>query len=1134
MPVTLTAQQARVVATDGNVAVTAGAGTGKTSAMTERVVRVLDGLERIDQLLVVTFTDDAAGEIRRRVYQALLARIRQSDGDERDRLEAMRDGFLQNHISTMHTFFAHVLRRFPDRLEGVDPDFRVISGAEQQALLRDSVEGVIDRIASSPRAPMRDDLRRWLRQQRRAGVCAAITVLIRKRIEVDAWLRRMAEEPGAMFEATARRAQEFMRRAREAFFSHDALLDLVAALRAAAPLPGGDRDKLALKRAATLNGLAQQDLPALRLALLTKAGKVSIRKLGAEKAWDEETRDHAHVVMVAIAERLVADPSLTFEWDGSLEEDAHEALASLARLTGTCVEEYRRRKERLGALDFVDLEECAAALFRDPGVLAALRRQFRAIFIDEFQDTNRHQWAMFRALADDGAGALRPDVLSVVGDEKQAIYEFRGGEVEVCGLARRELDHNLEFTANFRSAPNLILFTNRFFASLLTGDRPYEAQAQMLTHGDISEPPAASVERGGSVTRIVDLVGEASDATDDGEEAAEDQGTVYEREARAIAQLLQGVTRGERESDFPGLAASIEAGDRSVGILFRRTTHQHTYEDALRAHGVPYIAARGRGFFRSEEARDLRNLMRLMQDVDQDIPLVGALRSPIVGCSDSGLLLLATRRAYPYQRLWDVLLALPDDASMDEAGFSSDDLHALRKAPDMLRRWRAASRREPVSAVLSRALVESGAYAPYALGVDGRQRVLNVEKFLGIVAALEADGARTLGDLTRHIDMQDEEGDAEGDADMPEGGAIQLLTVHRAKGLEWPMVIVPDTDAGFRPNIDETAGPAGSSRATRLAIGRDPDGANDDPATVAIRYKTAYHDVAKTFTWRRMEEDRRRRGRAEQKRLLYVAFTRAQRHLIVGCCTDRRSRSEDLDDATSWADWIRHVLEDGSVCRQDAAFYREIHPPSALDSGGTAYRAAAAPEIDPSRLWDAPPATPGVDAYGLGTVADAAGDGVARRAGAPANVVALTARQLLPSAWQAPDDVNALRGRAEGLLTAYAGGADRAALADAAVAAARHASEWLAARFPPPHRLLFNRAFDVRANGERLVGAADVVAIDDVAAWTVVEVDYALDGQPLDGEAWDARAQTLKEAVGVISDGRVVDVVRCVVPAGSN
>ena len=102
------------------------------------------------------------------------------------------------------------------------------------------------------------------------------------------------------------------------------------------------------------------------------------------------------------------------------------------------------------------------------------------------------------------------------------------------------------------------------------------------------------------------------------------------------------------------------------------------------------------------------------------------------------------------------------------------------------------------------------------------------------------------------------------------------------------------------------------------------------------------------------------------------------------------------------------------------------------------------------------------------------------------------------------------------------------------MAAARHASEWLAARFPPPHRLLFNRAFDVRANGERLVGAADVVAIDDVAAWTVVEVDYALDGQPLDGEAWDARAQTLKEAVGVISDGRVVDVVRCVVPAGSN
>ena len=160
MAVTLTEQQARVVSAAGNVAVTAGAGTGKTSAMTARVIRVLDGLERIGQLLVVTFTDDAAGEIRRRVYQALLARIRQSDGEERDRLEAMRDGFLQNHISTMHTFFAYLLRRFPDRIEGVDPDFRVISGAEQQALLRDAVQTVIDSIASTPRAPMRADLRR--------------------------------------------------------------------------------------------------------------------------------------------------------------------------------------------------------------------------------------------------------------------------------------------------------------------------------------------------------------------------------------------------------------------------------------------------------------------------------------------------------------------------------------------------------------------------------------------------------------------------------------------------------------------------------------------------------------------------------------------------------------------------------------------------------------------------------------------------------------------------------------------------------------------------------------------------------------------------------------------------------------
>ncbi|MBT5534248.1 UvrD-helicase domain-containing protein, partial [Candidatus Poribacteria bacterium] len=952
MPVQLTEEQRLAVTLEDNIAVTAGAGTGKTSAMTERVVRVLDGLERIDQLLVVTFTEDAAGEIRRRVYQALLTRIRGSAGADRARMEAMRDRFLQNHISTMHAFFARLLRRFPDRLAGVDPDFRVISGAEQQDLLRVSVEAVIDGVASAGDGPLSDDLRTWLRQHRRAGVCACVSAVIRKRIEVAEWLRHMTEgDSGEDYVTQERAARDFLARARGAFFGDERVRAMVEALRAAAPVSAAAEDALTRRRETVLNAVADEDVAALCVELLTKAGAPSTRRLGSKGAWDEDAGDAARGALFAIADMLVADPTLSLEWDDAVEGDAHEALCALARLTVDCLREYRGRKERMATLDFVDLEDLAATVLRDPGALASLRAQFRAIFIDEFQDTNRHQWSIFRALAAGEDGSLRDNRLFTVGDEKQAIYEFRGGEVEVCQIARQDMDPTLEFTANFRSAPNLLLFTNRFFEPLLTGGEAFEARAQPLRYRDKPTPPvdAEAPPAGGTVTRIVDA-DDAADTTEAGGASA------VEREAQTIAELLRGIVAGEREDDYPGLATRIENGAPTVGVLFRRTTHQHAYEDALRTQGVPYIAAKGRGFYGREEIRDLRNLLRVLEDPGQDVPLVGVLRSPIVGCSDGGLLLLTARRRYRFQALWSVLgeLGINHDADGGDPGFGPEDALALRKAAALLERWRSAARRSPIATVLAQTLAESGAYAPLALGVDGRQRVLNVEKFLGVVAAFEAEGARTLGDLNRYIDVQDAEGDAEGDADMPDGGAIQLLTVHRAKGLEWPMVIVPDTAARFRSGLEETDYRGGRSRGSRLAVGRMRDADGGDSMHVAMRYLTPRHEAVDTFAWTRLQQEHARRSRAEQKRLLYVAFTRAQEHLVIGTCADGARELRALDDGRSWMDWIETILADDPDYFGRQPFYAEL---PAASGDGRGERVTTTPEqsaVDTRRIWPAP------------------------------------------------------------------------------------------------------------------------------------------------------------------------------------
>jgi ATP-dependent helicase/nuclease subunit A len=740
---------------------------------------------------------------------------------------------------------------------------------------------------------------------------------------------------------------------------------------------------------------------------------------------------------------------------------------------------------------------------------------------------------MFRRLATTPDGDLHANRLFLVGDEKQAIYEFRGGEVEVCQLAHRDMGETLEFTANFRSAPNLILFTNRFFEPLLVGDQPYEARAQALRYRDSETPPADSLPApsGGTVTRIVDAVAPETDEQTNVDEEPAAQ-TMYEREARVIASLLGGIVAGEREEDYPGLAARIAGGEPTVGVLFRRTTHQHVYEDALRAEGVPYIAARGRGFYRREETRDLRNLLRVLEDPSRDVPLVGVLRSPFIGCSDAGLLLLTGRRRYRFQALWGVLGELGSDVEMEDGGFPADDIAALRKAAELLARWRDQARRLPVATVLSRALQESGAYAPLSVGPDGPQRVLNVEKFLHVIAGFEAEGAFTLGDLIRATDAQDAEGDAEGDADMPDGGAIQLLTVHRAKGLEWPLVIVPDTSAPFRTAIQETDPGSRRVGSSRLAVGRLAG--LGDASQVAMSYVTPHHDTVKTFAWTRLEDERNRRSRAEQQRLLYVAFTRAKEHLVIGACDDGEREHRSLDEGASWGHWIETILADGAAYRGTHQFYMEVAADlHAADETSPAVSPTGV-SVDTSGIWPPPPDAPGVariTATPVPTVRHASLRDDLRGPVSPEDGAAFSAaaNTLVAALDEGPQDAETLRDRARNVAIRVGAPADEAA---ATVESAVVAHSWLRTRFPAPWRLLFGRTFDMTVDGARVVGHLDVVAVAESGDMTGVTLDHERAASLGVTATRDGQASAISAALAGWSDGARVRVLICSVQDG--
>lgn len=1051
----LTPEQQDALERETNLVVTAGAGTGKTEVMTQRILRVLNQLDDIQELLVVTFTEKAAGEIRQRLYQAILRKIREAEGEEQRRFERMRDRFSWNHVSTMHAFFADLIRRFPP--EGVDPGYRVVEGAEKDALLRDVVDDLLDRIARGADHPLREDLRRWFRLTGSKRLTAnTLRALVEKRLSCREWFLAVGRED---YLALRRKlVAELASHRAEAFCTSPEGVAIVERLRRG--VPKDSTDPLAVLVHAVCDLFDRGDV--LELAKLLTSGDGKPRRfgnVGSVRVFGREALESVRSRLGALAERISRERFDDFTFDEAIEKASAECLQSLARLAEAAIGAYSRRKLRLGVLDFVDLEEYAFRVLENEEVLRRLRNQFRAIFVDEFQDTSRSQWHFFKRLATDEKGRFRENCLFIVGDAKQAIYAFRGGEVEVFELARREVGTSLGFTANFRSLPNLLAFTNRFFRPLLSGGELYEALAQDLRYQHEPDVPTRFVEGGGSVRHLVI------------ESAAEENGfRLLEREAQAVAAFLRALCDGKCDADYGDIRVRIERGENAVGILFRRTTHQTLYEEALRAYGVRFVAAKGKGFFERQEIRDLRNALRFLGDPYAGIPLAGVLRSPLIGCSDDGLFLYATlcrKRRWSFaEGLWRL-----SATTLREEGLSDDDSAALLKAQELFSEWRRLARSLSTSALLSRLLTDSGVYAAYALGANGTQRVANVEKLVELAHAFESRGAPTLNDFLRYLDAHLESHDDEGDADLPDAGSIQLLTVHRAKGLQWPLVIVPDTNARFLERLSEESTP--------IAIGR-----LQERAEVALRYRQPDGTFADTALWRLLRRESLRRLRAEQKRLLYVAFTRAESHLVF--CSFREGSPPPLEEGRSWADWIHAVLEREFRSEESRSLCVEM--PAEIFSPPSEQALVSEP-VALDGLWEVPSLTP--TAYRLSD------EPLEHRiqmppyfrtpiAEHPEKIALGTwANRLLPLAFRGFDRFS-LERRLRALM-----GRKRVRWTPSEVAALIFdVAGWLRKHLAEESQVWWNRAFVVEREGVSFFGCVDVLVHEAPGQWTAYDVKY--------------------------------------------
>ena len=555
-------------------------------------------------------------------------------------------------------------------------------------------------------------------------------------------------------------------------------------------------------------------------------------------------------------------PRLQAQADASDREGA-QACALLGQLLEGFGRSYEELKHERGAVDFDDLELRARELLGErESVRRAWSERFELLMVDEFQDTNPRQLAIL--------AALERGNLFTVGDERQAIYGFRHADVSLFRERREQLalqGGSLELARNFRSRRPLLdvvnaVFVQRFgagFTPLEAGRSDEEADGNGNGSGeaDGSGNGAGSRERDGGGDPLIELL-----LTDtrgwplDGEHS---QAVAGERMPRAtVWRQAEARMLAQRVAELVG-GGEARAGD--VVVLLRAVGDVEVYEWALRDCGLRTLAAVG-GFWGRREVGDLLSYLRTLANPLDELALYATLASPLVGCSSDALALLArTAKARGSGRAWETLTRGQEDL-YDRLGAADRD--ALIEFADRLTDERRTASTRTISCVLERA-IRASRYREHVSALEwGERRLANVHKLLGLARRFEAREGRDLrGFLDYASHLKDSLGMGEADAPVAgdEPDAVRLMTIHAAKGLEFPVVCVGDLGRAQNTSVPDLLVDGGrlGVRLVRL------DGSEATP----------------TLDFEALSEERNRAQAEEEERILYVAMTRARERLLL-------------------------------------------------------------------------------------------------------------------------------------------------------------------------------------------------------------------------------------------------------------
>ena len=839
--------QQTVIDCDTSAVVSAGAGSGKTTVLSRRFLRLIEqGKAGVGEILTLTFTRKAAAEMYERIYGILL------ENRDNPAVAAAVADFDKASISTLDSFCSRIARDCSSSF-GIPPTFTTDEASVRALAEEVSLDYILENAAN-------EHLREFIYINGFENVWKNFFVYISMdylAIGAPVDFRELYEKQLAAAEAALLGAAS-------------AVDEYIAEILALEPV--SKSIEKAQGEAAALPDCRELAESGDYSSLAAVFSSFKLKKPGGRTVKEEivrykEIADEANPLFPEIAGLA-----------GTL--GSRLLLEGLFELTAGFQEQLFSRKRTAGLLGFHDVLTLAVAGLReDKSLRRYYKGLFRYIMIDEFQDNNLLQKELLYLLSEEddvegegipAASALNPGKLFFVGDEKQSIYRFRGADVSVFKQLHSEISEAggvaLELKRNYRSEPALIDFFNDIFREVMReSSEDYQAAFEPLESRDavIRKPDIRLLYKP-----------HKTDLPDDSLSAEESEAWAIAEYILASVGTLNVADKGDsRKAEFSDFA-----------LLFRSGTNQKTYEQVFRAKGIPYNVHSVRSLFQEAPVNDIYNILQLCIYPDDRTASAAFLRSPLINLSDLSLIqfLLSGKRIF--------------EEGQERCCKTETDLLKYRQARSLYERVSSKIDREPLSDIVTDIWFVSG-YRYLLLADSSLHGYLEYFDYLNRLAVMHDQNGKSAADFLDYI--RENLGEYKKIDELKilsySTGGVEIMPIHQSKGLEFPVVIVAN------------AGNTGVN-----------DRSGSDPAYISPDYGLSFNLIPESdgaapvgrcnYFYSHGKEDNRAREEAELRRLLYVALTRAQSHLVVSGChgsrnkSGRRSMLNIFLDAFGWID----------------------------------------------------------------------------------------------------------------------------------------------------------------------------------------------------------------------------------------